>query len=73
MEHGQRRCQPDRHHQRQHQQQGRARYLLGIGGALLIGGSLLLESRFHNLGVCGIVTAALFWLAGWRAMATQRH
>lgn len=59
--------------QRQHQQQGRARYLLGIGGALLIGGSLLLESRFHNLGVCGIVTAALFWLAGWRAMATQRH
>ena len=59
--------------QRQHQQQGRARYLLGIGGAVLIASCLLLESRFHNLGVCGIVAAALFWLAGWRAMAAQRH
>ncbi len=59
--------------QRQHQQQGRARYLLGIGGAVLIGSCLLLESRFHNLGVCGIVAAALFWLAGWRAMATRDH
>ena len=59
--------------QRQHQRQGRARYLLGIGGAVLIGSCLLLESRFHNLGVCGIVAAALFWLAGWRAMAVRRH
>ena len=34
----------------------------------LIGGSLLLESQFHNLGLCGIVAAALCWLIGWRKM-----
>ena len=33
-----------------------------------IGGSLLLESQFHNLGLCGIVAAALCWLIGWRKM-----
>jgi predicted unusual protein kinase regulating ubiquinone biosynthesis (AarF/ABC1/UbiB family) len=33
-----------RQFQQQHRGQGQARFLLGIGGALLIGGSLLLES-----------------------------
>ncbi len=57
-----------RQFQQQHRGQGQARFLLGIGGALLIGGSLLLESQFHNLGLCGIVAAALCWLIGWRKM-----
>ena len=57
-----------RQFQQQHRGQGQARFLLGIGGALLIGGSLLLESQFHNLGLCGIVAAALCWLVGWRKM-----
>ena len=62
-----------RQFQQQHRGQGQARFLLGIGGALLIGGSLLLESQFHNLGLCGIVTAALCWLIGWRKMRHNAH
>ena len=62
-----------RQFQQQHRGQGQARFLLGIGGALLIGGSLLLESQFHNLGLCGIVAAALCWLIGWRKMRHNAH
>ncbi|MEZ7860927.1 MAG: ubiquinone biosynthesis regulatory protein kinase UbiB [Aeromonadaceae bacterium] len=62
-----------RQFQQQHRGQGQARFLLGIGGAQLIGGSLLLESQFHNLGLCGIVAAALCWLVGWRKMRHGAH
>ena len=57
-----------RRFQQQNHRQGEARFLLGIGAALLLGGTLLLDGAHPSVGCAAITMALLCWLRGWFKM-----
>lgn len=57
-----------RRFQQQNHRQGEARFLLGIGAALLLGGALLLDGAHPSVGCAAITMALLCWLRGWFKM-----
>ncbi|MGL4205200.1 MAG: ubiquinone biosynthesis regulatory protein kinase UbiB [Aeromonadaceae bacterium] len=52
----------------QSHRQGEARFLLGMGAALLLGGALLLDGPHMTAGGSAIIMALLCWLRGWFKM-----